>query len=420
MKLLKNGVVFPSAPGTDRQSCAFPQVAVLPGGRWLVGCRAACTKGGKDGQHVMLAVSDDEGGSWRLISGRSRSDRRGLDGTGGTPAPSAGNRCKPVAAGVSPADPAGQSDNGNLTSSPFKAPALDGKPGQFRALGLTALGGPRVLATLYWVDNSDPALPFFNEKTEGLLDSRIMCAESDDGGETWSQPVLMDTTPFHGPTPITGPVLLLPDGERVCQFETNKSYYDESKWIHSSVLMFSLDGGRTWPRHSVVTRHPTVFYWDQRPQVLRDGRILDLFWTYDNQAAAYLNIHARESRDGGRSWSELWDTGVPGQPAPVVQLADGRLAMVYVDRTGAPAIRCRTSADGGRSWPVETALTLYESVLPSQTVHKDGMADAWSEMGKFSVGLPATASLPDGDMLVVYYAGPGTDCTSVQWARVGA
>lgn len=371
MRITNRGIVFPSVPGTDRQSCAFSQVAVLPGGRWLVGCRAACTKGGKDRQHVMLAASDDKGGTWRI-------------------------------------NPA-----------PFEAPVLDGKPGQFRALGLTALGGQRVLATLYWVDNSDPALPFFNEKTEGLLDSRILFAESGDGGETWSSPTLMDTTPFNMPTPITGPALLLPGGERVCQFETNKAYYDESKWIHSSVLMFSQDGGRTWPRHSVVTRDPRIFYWDQRPQVLPDGRIFDLFWTYDNQAAAYLNIHARESRDGGRTWTELWDTGVPGQPAPVVALRDERLAMVYVDRTGAPVIRCRISADNGRTWPVDSTLTLYESVLPSQTVRKDGMVDAWSEMGKFSVGLPATAALPNGDFLVVYYAGPSTDCTSVEWVRVG-
>jgi hypothetical protein len=245
-----------------------------------------------------------------------------------------------------------------------------------------------------------------------------MFSESEDAGVSWTAPALMDTSPFKVPTPITGPVLLLPDGERVCQFETNKPYCDTTKWIHRSVLMFSRDGGRSWPRHSVVTEDPRIFYWDQRPQVLPDGRIFDLFWTYDNQAATYLDIHARESADGGRSWSVLWDTGVPGQPAPVVPLPGGRLAMVHVDRTGAPAIRCRVSGDGGRTWPAEPILTLYESVLPSQTVRKDGMADAWSEMGKFSVGLPATAALPEGDVLVVYYAGPAADRTSVEWVRL--
>lgn len=364
------GTVFQSVAGTDRQSCAFPQVAVLPSGHWLVSCRAACTKGGNQGQHVCLSVSTDEGRSW-----------------------------SPAAA-------------------PFAPPDVDGKPGQFRALGLTALGGRRVLATLYWVDHSDPALPFFNEQTEGLLDSRIMFAESADAGATWTAPRRMDTSPFSVPTPITGPVLRLPDGELVCQFETNKPYYDTATWVHQSVLMFSADGGRSWPRHSVVTRDPRIFYWDQRPQVLPDGRLFDLFWTYDNQTATYLNIHARASADGGRTWSALWDTGVPGQPAPVAPLADGRLALVYVDRSGAPAIRCRTSSDSGRSWPADTTVTLYASALPSQTVRKEGMADTWSEMGKFSVGLPATAALPDGDVLVVYYAGPQTDATNVEWLRL--
>ena len=216
MKIAARGTVFQTETGTDRQSCAFPQVSVLPNGRWIVVCRAACTKGGKEGQHVLLSFSDDEGMTWSV----------------------------PV--------------------SPFAAPVVNGKPGQFRACATTYLGGANVLAVLYWVDNSDPSLPFFNENTEGLLDSRIMFSKSHDYGLNWTKPILMDTSPFNVPTPITGPVLLMPDGKLACQFETNKAYYDTSKWIHSSVLMFSSDDGRSWPEHTVVTRDPNIFYWDQR------------------------------------------------------------------------------------------------------------------------------------------------------------
>ena len=372
MHVVARGTVIRSREGTDLQSCAFPQVGVLPGGRWIVGCRAARSKAGKEGQHVLQCVSDDEGGSW------------------------------------SPGE------------APFAAPLVEERPGQLRAYAPTALGGNRVLATLYWVDNSDPGLPFFNEKTQGLLDSRILFAESRDRGESWSAPALRDTTPYRVPTPITGPVLRFPDGELVCQFETNKHYEDAEPWIHSSVLMFSRDGGRSWPRHCVVTRDPRIFSWDQRPQLLADGTILDLFWTYDNAAAAYLTIHARESRDRGRTWSELRDTGVAGQPAQPVPLPDGRTAMVFVDRSGAPAIRARVSHDGGRSWPQASELSLYQSALGSQSSRKDGMADAWSEMEKFSVGLPATAILANSDFLVVYYAGASPDSTSIHWVRVRA
>jgi hypothetical protein len=369
-QIVEQGTVVRGQPGTDRQSCAFPQVALLPGGRWLVACRAAPTKAATSSQSVLSSFSDDKGKTW------------------------------------------------SVPDRPFVPPDLNGVAGRFRAAGFTAVGGSRLLATLLWVDCSDPSLPYFNKETEGLLDSRILFAESADDGRTWSEPVLMDTSPFTVPTPITGPVLRFPDGELICQFETNKPYLDTAKWTHSSVMMFSRDGGRTWPRYSVVTRHSTIFYWDQRPQILRAGRVLDLFWTYDNLNARYLNIHARESADRGRTWSELWDTGVPGQPAPVVELPDGRLVMVYVDRTTAPAIRGRLSRDGGRTWPADTQFSIYESDLGTQTRAKAAMADAWSEMGKFSVGLPATAALPDGDVLIVYYAGPATDQTSVEWARL--
>jgi hypothetical protein len=372
MHVVSRGIAFRAEPDSDHASCCFPGVCVLPGGRWLCTCRAAPTKTGTVGQHVLLTWSDDEGQTW-------------------TP-----------------------------PAAPFVPGTVAGKPGLFRAACLTALGGDEVLATLYWVDHSDPELPFFNEETEGLLDSRLFLAGSHDRGATWSAPELVDTSPYDCPTPITGPTLLLPSGEWALQFELNKHYYDAAPWQHASVIMFSADRGRTWPRHTVVASDPErrFFWWDQRPGVLRDGTLLDLFWTYDSQAATYLNIHARASLDEGRTWGELWDTGVPGQPAPPVSLADGRIAMVYVDRTGAPVIMARLSGDRGQTWPEAMALALSEVRADRQTVGKSTMQDAWAEMGKFSLGLPTTAALGEDEFLVVYYAGPETDQTDIHWVRV--
>ncbi len=372
MQIISRGVIFKGEKGTNHQSCAFAGICVLPSGKWISTCRAAPTKKETIGQHVLLSWSGDQGGSWS----------------------------EPV--------------------SPFTPPLVDGKPGLFRAAHLTALGGSRILAALSWVDHSNPSLPFFNEETEGLLDTRIFLTESQDNGATWSEPKIVDTSLFNIPTPFTGPVLLLPDGSWACQFETNKHYYDTSTWRHSSVLIFSEDEGKRWPRYTIVSNDPSnrIFYWDQRPGLLSGNTILDLFWTYDNQAAVYLNIHARESRDNGRTWSEIWDIGVPGQPAPPVSLKDGRTAMVYVDRTEAPVIKARVSSDHNRTWPQETEGVVYRREAVSQTEQKSTMRDAWAEMGKFSVGLPNTASLPDGDVLVVYYTGPETNLTDVEWARL--
>jgi len=371
--IVDKGIVFAGQEGTKRQSCAFPGICVLPNGRWICTFRAAPKKEPTEGQHVLLTWSDDMGKSW------------------------------------------------TEPSSPFSPYTSDGKYGLFRSAMMTSLGDGKILAVLCWVDHSDPKLPFFNEETEGLLDTQIFLSLSLDYGMNWSRPEKINTTSFNVPVPITGPILILKNGEFACQFELNKHYYDTVEWKHSSVMMFSKDKGKSWYDYTIASNDPEnrMFYWDQRPGVLSDGRILNLFWTFDRKTATYLSIHARESKDNGRTWSGMWDTGIPGQPAPPVSLPNGRIGMIYVDRTSNPVIKMRLSEDGGSTWIQNSELIIYGSQTETQTWDKRTMQDAWSEMGKFSTGLPTTAILPDGSILVVYYSGYHNDLTNICWARIG-
>ncbi len=370
--LINGGFAFRGERNTDRQSCAFADICVLPSGRWLASCRAAPTKAGTKGQHVLLSWSDNNGKTW------------------------------------------------SKSSSPFAPQRVGSKQGLFRSAYLTSLGGKNVLAALCWVDHSNPELPFFNPETEGILDTRVFFSESPDDGQTWFEPKLMDTSPFNIPVALTGPVLALQNGELACQFELNKHYYDTSAWHHAAVFMFSKDRGKTWPEHVLAAKDPgnKIFYWDQRPGILEDGRILNLFWTYDYIESRYLSIHGRESMDNGRTWSEIWDTGVSVQPARPISLPDGRVVMVYVDRSGSPEIKMRVSPDYGRSFSGQTEYTVYQLRTVSQSKKQKSVQDTWAEMEKFSLGLPVTASLPSGDILVLFYAGPETDFTDVRWARI--
>ena len=374
MEIIDRGTVSAGRENTDRQSCTFPGICILPGGRWICTFRAGPRKTSRIGQTTLMCWSDDEGRTWS----------------------------EPV--------------------EPFTPPAIDGRPGVFRAAYLTALTDGRVMAAICWVDYSNPELPLFNEQTEGILDMRLFVSLSEDRCATWSAPWEVALAPYSPPVAITGPVLRLNDGRLACHFELNKSYHDSSIWQHASVMKFSSDTGRTWPRHAVTGKDPEarIFYWDQRPAVLHDGRVLDLFWTYDRGDSAYLNIHASQSLDSGDTWSPVWDTGVPGQPSPAVSLLDGRTVMAYVDRTGPAAIKIRTSADYGRTWPEDTEVLLEAAQVSSQTKQKASMQDAWSEMLDFSLGLPSAAAGPAGDVLVVYYAGPRTDLTDVKWVRLRA
>jgi hypothetical protein len=305
-------------------------------------------------------------------------------------------------------------------TTPWEPPTIEGRAGQFRVGGMAEMEPGQLLAVLCWVDHANPDAPFFNEETEGLLDTRIFTSVSRDRGSTWSEPLEVDPSPFEPPLPITGPPLRLANGDLACQFEQNKPYTDPEPWRHASLMLFSSDGGKTWPRHSVVTEDPTnrIFYWDQRPTVLPDGRMFDVFWSFDHERGEYLNIHACVSDNRARSWSPLWDTGLPGQPGPVFVLTDGALAMPVVDRTEAPVIRIHRSTDGGQTWCDGRACVVHQAEQYTHAGSTETLKDAWATMVRYAVGLPYTAALPGGGALLTYYAGEETDLTAIRWAEV--
>lgn len=372
MKIIDSGTVAASRPKTDAVSCCFPNVCALESGRWIAGFRLGPAKTSRT-QRAFLRFSDDQGKSWSdLIE----------------PLPS--------------------------------APQLNGRQGSWRGIALTPLGGKRVAATLCWEDTSQFLLPMFNEQTEGIFDMKLFTAISDDAGKTFGPPRLVDAGKYRDvPTPLTGAMLLLPDGRWGAQFEVNQHYNDPTPWQHASAMVFSNDNGSTWGDTVDIHTDPQrrMYCWDQR--VARAGdKVVALFWTFDRVANAYLNIHARTSRDSGRTWGDLTDTGVPGQPARLASIDAKTSVMVYVDRTGVPAVKARLSGDGGKTFPTSTELLIHDRPLKTQTWNKGSMQDAWAEMSEFSIGLPDAVTLGNGDVLAVYYTGPRADVTDIAWTRL--
>jgi hypothetical protein len=369
MHVLDHGILTQGIPGSSRAIFTFPQITVLHDGTLLATCRAGSSKDGAD-ETIELYRSHDGGRSWQG------------------------------------------------PEMPFAAPSVGGEQGSLKLCYLTPLAPDRLLAAAMWVDRSTyPDQPLFNADTEGCLPMAILLAESADQGVTWSAWRHIPMPEEIGPPSLTNPIMVLGDGTLAMSIETNKHYHDSSPWAQRVVFFHSHDGGQSWQEPSVVGFDPTgrIFNWDQRCAVAPDGRIGTFCWTYDTQTTRYLNIHRRISNDNGHSWSPPEDLGFADQAAHPAVLPDGRVVLAWVDRFGSHSIRARLALDIAAPFMPESETVLYTH--GEQANQEDDTGALLAEMGLWSFGLPYAEALPDGDVLVVYYAGNAAQM-DIHWARV--
>lgn len=312
------------------------------------------------------------------------------------------------------------SDGGKTFGEPiefFKPPVVDGKNTTLRLIYFVEIAPDNLMAVVNAVDATMEDLPYYNEETEGLKDTYIMVSHSKNGGKTWSELERVQVETFRDmPLPLTGAPIITHDGRVGIQFEVNKPYYEKEYWVHHSAVVYSEDGGYSWGDEVVITSSPTVYYWDQRLDVLDDGRVADIFWTFDREKGDYVNIHQCISTDGGRSFGPLTDIGLVGQPGNIVNGSDGNLYTVYINRDAVPVIRLAKSTDGAKTW--QDALTVFDYGENTKGKKNGGMNDVWSEMAAFSVGHPYIKAMPNGQLWVYFYSGPSTHRTDFHIVKI--
>lgn len=193
---------------------------------------------------------------------------------------------------------------------------------------------------------------------------------SKDHGKTWS-PV------EHLPAGVYGPIknkpLLLSDGTIVSGTSV-ESYQAWTSWVERST-----DNARTWTKHGPVV-FPGEIYASIQPAIvpLRDGRLR----MYARTTKKIGKVVTAESKDQGRSWSNLKATELPNPNSGLdaVALKDGRIVLTYNDTASARSpLNLAVSADGER-WEMFQTLE--------------------SEPGEFSY--PAIIQSADGNVHVVY------------------
>jgi photosystem II stability/assembly factor-like uncharacterized protein len=259
--------------------------------------------------------------------------------------------------------------NGDLVASWFTSLAYTSS---IRDRAKLAPGSPR----FYWWlhDEKIPAAV----KKEGL---GYFTIRSSDGGKTWEQPVRTPGTAPHGP-------ILLKDGRLLYVGIT----YSGHSGIHSGErnevsVAESRDGGRSWQRIGAVPlpegEKPGDFH-EPHAAETADGRVVAQIRYHGKGQGAGVRLWQSESADGGRTWAVARPTELAGLPPHLLRLRGGRLVSVYGRRFGAFGEYACVSDDHGRTWDVANEIKLAG--------HFDG-----------DLGYPASAELPDGSILTVYY-----------------
>lgn len=211
----------------------------------------------------------------------------------------------------------------------------------------------------------------------------IGITRSTDQGQTWSPLVPVDTSfPRSGLTSGQCATEIMTIGSRTTIFFSTHSETWGRDW--QSWMMHSEDSGRTWSRPAPMPGRLARFTFIRGHIVTRDGRILLPFQHYLgppegtpppepegkpwHKALAHFVSNPRNgvliSSDGGRSWTEHGNIRITSDARyhgwaenSIVELADGRIAMlIRADRLGG-VLYYVESTDGGRTWPAVATKT---------------------------------------------------------------
>ena len=369
MKIINKGILAKGIAETDHATYTFPSVVVLFDGTLLATVRTGSTKDSPD-ETIEIYRSVDGGNKW--------------------------SKGKEL----------------------FPRTKVNGKAGSIKICYLTEIKPNHIIAACMWVDRETyPGKPLFNSETEGCLPMAILLSDSYDNGATWMPLREVPMPEEIGPPSLTSPIMKLKDGILAMSIETNKHYPDNTKWNQRVVLFHSGDEGKTWSKPITVSEdiNGRIFYWDLRSGVAPDGRIVVFSWTYDSKENKYLNIHRRISSNGGKTWSPLDDLGFSDQPSHPAILSDGRIILAWVDRFQTKSIRIRMASSIDQDFKKNTELILYKHEI-SKSINKN-TGELLSEMNLWNFGLPFCEALPDGNVIVLYYAGSGKSL-DIHWVKI--
>ena len=279
-------------------------------------------------------------------------------------------------------------------------------------VGASAAGTTVLMACRFFM--VDPGDPEWDDDAAGVVGADCLKADARPGG-AWERVATYDFRRRADEWAIPcGPPVHLGGNRWIFPMERHaRAHVPEWLRRYHAFAVFSDDDGASWADPVPTLNDPAerVAYYDQRMVTLSDGRILSMAWVHDVVDDVTLTARAGTSADGGRTWSEPFDTGILGGPINPIRLADGRLLAVYARRTAPRGIRGRLSEDGGRTWATDDELVLWDGAAGRATGARASSRDVpgaevrlWGTRWGWAFGGPTAVQLPDGGVVVTFFA----------------
>jgi hypothetical protein len=200
---------------------------------------------------------------------------------------------------------------------------------------------------------------------------------STDRAHTWTGPYAL---PLFGQQGIAARTDYIVYGPQECMLflTAAKANGEEGR----PLCVRTKDGGKTWEFVSWIGPEPKGYAIMPSTVRLGDNGLLTAIRCREGDSS-WIDTYL--SHDRGKTWMYLnrpADTG-EGNPASMIRLRDGRIALTYGVRAKPFGMRALLSADDGASWG------------PEITLRGDGAGR--------DLGYPRTVQRPDGKIVTVYY-----------------
>ena len=263
----------------------------------------------------------------------------------------------------------------------------------------TLLSKGTLIAIGYRFHRRNPDLPVGNAEG-GLLPGDDIVSFSSDKGKTWTIPKVIQHD-YPELLEISGPCIELHSGDLMATSCPYFMWDGSNPTGQTGILLRSSDKGLTWDtsKRFFTTSGYKISAWESRLCEMQNGRIVVMFWAYDQIEKKHLPNYVTVSHDNGKTWSTPINTGHMGQASNLMWLGGDKLLTIHAHRVGDIGLYVRLIDFADDKWKMIEENVIWGGGKITENKRKN-IIEQWASL-KF--GQPSLLSLDNGEILATHW-----------------